>query len=168
MAETIEVTLYTRHPCALCDNAKASVRAAAALHRLPVRVREVDIDADPALRERFTNDVPVIYVNGVEAFRHRVSPEQFASYMKTRADLEDLRDWRLVDGHHLEKEVAFPDFAQALAFTNEVGAIAEELGHHPDIHLGWGRVKIVTWSHDVGGLTARDVQLAHRIDRLRA
>ena len=78
----IEVTLYTRHPCFLCDKAKASIRAATSLHRLPIELREVDIDADPALRERFTNDVPVIFVNGVEAFRHRVSPQEFADYVK--------------------------------------------------------------------------------------
>ena len=78
----VEVTLYTRHPCFLCDKAKASIRAAASLHRFAVELREVNIDADPALRERFTNDVPVIYVNGVEAFRHRVSPQEFADYLK--------------------------------------------------------------------------------------
>lgn len=177
MAETIEVTLYTRHPCFLCDKAKASIRAAASLHRLPLRVTEVDIDKDEALRVRFTDDVPVIYVNGVEAFRHRVSPEQFAAYVKSGGRLrgEELAaavrelgpDWRVVDEHQLEREFRFPDFAQALAFTNEVGAIAEELGHHPDIHLGWGRVRIVTWSHDVDGLTPRDVVLAAKIGRLR-
>ena len=79
---TIEVTLYTRHPCFLCDKAKASIRAAASLHRLPIELREVNIDADAELRARFTNDVPVIYVNGVEAFRHRVSPQEFADYVK--------------------------------------------------------------------------------------
>ncbi|HKS22740.1 MAG TPA: glutaredoxin family protein [Thermoanaerobaculia bacterium] len=80
----VEVTLYTRHPCFLCDKAKASIRAAASLHRLPVELHEVDIDADPVLQERFTNDVPVIYVNGVEAFRHRVSPQEFADYVMRR------------------------------------------------------------------------------------
>ncbi len=84
MAESIEVTLYTRHPCFLCDKAKASIRAAVALHRLPIVIHEVDVDGDAALRERFTNDVPVIYVAGVEAFRHRVSPQEFADYVIAR------------------------------------------------------------------------------------
>jgi glutaredoxin len=84
MAESIEVTLYTRHPCFLCDKAKASIRAATSLHRLPIVIREVDIDADAALRERFTDDVPVIYVGGIEAFRHRVSPKEFADYVLAR------------------------------------------------------------------------------------
>ena len=81
----VEVTLYTRRPCFLCDKAKASIRAATSLHRLPIELREVDIDGDAALRERFTNDVPVIYVNGVEAFRHRVSPQEFADYVIARS-----------------------------------------------------------------------------------
>ena len=42
--------------------------------------------------------------------------------------------WKVVDGHHLEREYTFPDFASALAFTNRVGALAESEGHHPDIH----------------------------------
>jgi glutaredoxin len=78
----VEVTLYTRRPCFLCDKAKASIRAAASLHRLPIELLEVDVDRDASLRERFTNDVPVIYVNGVEAFRHRVSPQEFADYVQ--------------------------------------------------------------------------------------
>lgn len=74
--------------------------------------------------------------------------------------------WRVVDGHHIEKEFRFDDFAQALAFTNKVGAIAEELNHHPDILLGWGKVRVTTWSHDVNAITNRDYALAARIDKL--
>ena len=51
--------------------------------------------------------------------------------------------WKIVDEHHLEKEYLFKDFRQALDFTNEIGLIAEEEGHHPDIHLSWGKVKVV-------------------------
>lgn len=72
--------------------------------------------------------------------------------------------WRVVDGHHLEKEFTFPDFAQALAFTNRVGAIAEEEGHHPDIHLAWGKVRITIWTHKIDGLTRSDFVLAAKID----
>jgi len=79
MADRIEVTLYTRADCPLCDKAKAAMREGASQHHLPVVIREVDIDRDPALRERFTNDVPVIYVGAQEAFRHRVTAEQFAA-----------------------------------------------------------------------------------------
>jgi len=75
-------------------------------------------------------------------------------------------DWRVVDEHHLEREFRFPDFAQALAFTNKVGAIAEEEGHHPDIYLAWGKVRVTIWTHKVDGLTRSDFVLAAKIERL--
>jgi 4a-hydroxytetrahydrobiopterin dehydratase len=73
--------------------------------------------------------------------------------------------WRVVDEHHLEKEYRFPDFAAALAFTNRVGAIAEEEGHHPDICLGWGKAVITIWTHKIDGLTRSDFVLAAKIDQ---
>jgi 4a-hydroxytetrahydrobiopterin dehydratase len=69
-----------------------------------------------------------------------------------RRRAEALPDWRLHDDR-LSKDFRFPDFQQALDFVNRVGAVAEEMGHHPDIHLGWGRAGIETWTHDAGGLT---------------
>jgi 4a-hydroxytetrahydrobiopterin dehydratase len=82
---------------------------------------------------------------------------------RRRAEL--LPDWRLADDR-LSRKFRFPDFQQALDFVNRVGAIAEEMGHHPDIHLGWGRADIETWTHDAGGITALDFQLAAKIDAL--
>jgi len=72
--------------------------------------------------------------------------------------------WRSVESHHLEKGYAFPDFAQALAFVNRVGEIAEREGHHPDLELGWGRVRITTWTHKIDGLTESDFVLAAKCD----
>nr|AIF06123.1 transcriptional coactivator/pterin dehydratase (PCBD, phhB) [uncultured marine group II/III euryarchaeote KM3_18_H05]AIF06395.1 transcriptional coactivator/pterin dehydratase (PCBD, phhB) [uncultured marine group II/III euryarchaeote KM3_191_F05] len=61
----------------------------------------------------------------------------------------------------------FRDFAAALEFVNRVAEIAEELNHHPDILLhGWNRVRITSWSHDVGDITDRDHALAGRINTL--
>jgi len=60
------------------------------------------------------------------------------------------------------------DFASAVAVLDEVAAIADELNHHPDVHLGWGRIAFELSSHDVGGVTSRDVELARRIDALAA
>ncbi|HEX2612932.1 MAG TPA: 4a-hydroxytetrahydrobiopterin dehydratase [Fibrobacteria bacterium] len=77
-------------------------------------------------------------------------------------------DWELVKGHHLEKRFAFPDFAEALAFTNKVGAIAEAEGHHPDIHLSWGRVRVVIWTHKIDGLTESDFVLAAKVEKASA
>jgi 4a-hydroxytetrahydrobiopterin dehydratase len=58
-----------------------------------------------------------------------------------------LPDWR-VRNDRLSKTFLFPDFKSALDFVNRVGAVAEEQGHHPDIHLTWGRADIETWTHD--------------------
>ena len=73
-------------------------------------------------------------------------------------------DWNVVDEHHLEKTYGFPDFAQALEFTNRVGAIAEREGHHPDIYLSWGKVGITIWTHKIDGLTESDFVLASKAD----
>jgi 4a-hydroxytetrahydrobiopterin dehydratase len=72
-------------------------------------------------------------------------------------------DWRVRDDR-LSKTFLFPDFKTALAFVNRVGAVAEEQGHHPDIHLTWGRADVETWTHDAGGLTDSDFTLAAKID----
>jgi len=191
----INVTLYTRRNCELCDKAKSSIRAAASLHRLPIRLEEVDIDGDADLRARYTDDVPVIHVDGVEAFRHRVTPEEFTAYVRggvrapsslagekcipcrggvpalKGAELAALarelgNGWNVVDEHHLEKEHRFADFAEALAFTNKVGALAEKEGHHPDIHLAWGKATVTIWTHKIDGLTRSDFVLAAKIDQL--
>jgi 4a-hydroxytetrahydrobiopterin dehydratase len=74
--------------------------------------------------------------------------------------------WRVVDGHHLEKEFRFKDFREALAFVNRVGEVAEQEGHHPDLHLTWGKVTMTTWTHKIDGLTESDFVLAAKADRL--
>jgi 4a-hydroxytetrahydrobiopterin dehydratase len=74
--------------------------------------------------------------------------------------------WSVVNEHHIEKSFAFPDFRKALEFTNRVGEVAEEQGHHPDIFLTWGKVGIKTWTHKIDGLTESDFILAAKIDQL--
>ncbi len=76
--------------------------------------------------------------------------------------------WRVVAGHHLEKEYSFPDFVSALAFVNRVGKVAEEEGHHPDLYLTWGKVRITIWTHKIDGLTESDFVLAAKADRALA
>ena len=76
------------------------------------------------------------------------------------------KKWQVINGHHLEKEFKFKDFRQALAFTNQVGDLAEKAGHHPDIYLAWGKVKITIWTHQIDGLTESDFVLAAKIDAL--
>ena len=74
--------------------------------------------------------------------------------------------WQVAAEHHLEREFRFENFREALDFTNRVGAMAEEQGHHPDIHLAWGRVKITVWTHKIDGLTESDFVFAAKTDRL--
>ena len=74
-------------------------------------------------------------------------------------------EWEVVDEHHLSARYAFPDFAQALAFVNTLGAIAEEQGHHPDLALAWGKVGVEIWTHKVDGLTESDFVLAAKAER---
>jgi 4a-hydroxytetrahydrobiopterin dehydratase len=74
--------------------------------------------------------------------------------------------WQVVDGHHLAKAYAFDDFAGALAFVNCVGQLAEEQGHHPDVHLRWGEVRLEIWTHKINGLTESDFVLAAKADEL--
>jgi len=78
------------------------------------------------------------------------------------------RDWKVVDGHHLERQFDFPDFASALSLTNQIGAIAEEQGHHPDLYLAWGKLRVSTWTHAIDGLTRSDFVLAAKIDEAAA
>jgi len=74
--------------------------------------------------------------------------------------------WRVVEEHHLSREFKFRNFAEALAFVDRVGALAEREGHHPDIYLSWGKVRIELWTHKIGGLSQSDLILAAKIDKL--
>jgi 4a-hydroxytetrahydrobiopterin dehydratase len=73
--------------------------------------------------------------------------------------------WALNGAGHLERRYEFKDFAAAMAFANRVGDIAEEQGHHPDLHVSWGRVGVEIWTHKIDGLTESDFFLAAKADR---
>jgi 4a-hydroxytetrahydrobiopterin dehydratase len=79
------------------------------------------------------------------------------------AALTRLPGWRRA-GHAIEKTYAFVDFRAALAFVNRVGELAERRQHHPDIAVHYAEVTLTLWSHDAGGVTPRDLQLAEAID----
>ena len=78
--------------------------------------------------------------------------------------LAQLEGWEVVEGHHLSKEYEFKNFADALAFVNRVGAVAESEGHHPDIEFGWGYARLKIYTHAIDGLSESDFILAARID----
>lgn len=87
---------------------------------------------------------------------------------KALADFSRLlgNDWKVVDEDHLEKEFHFKNFRQALDFTNRIGELAESVNHHPDLELGWGRVKIALQTHKIGGLCETDFIFAAKVDQL--
>jgi 4a-hydroxytetrahydrobiopterin dehydratase len=75
---------------------------------------------------------------------------------------EQLPGWA-AEGRELVRGFRFGSFAEALAFVNRVGAVAEELDHHPEIQLSYNKVKLRLTTHDSGGLTKADLRLAQRI-----
>jgi 4a-hydroxytetrahydrobiopterin dehydratase len=77
-------------------------------------------------------------------------------------------EWKAVNEHHIVRTLKFPDFKEALEFVNQVGELAEQQGHHPDILLAWGKVEITMWTHKIDGLTESDLIMAAKIDMLHA
>ncbi|NGX44948.1 MAG: putative pterin-4-alpha-carbinolamine dehydratase [Chlamydiae bacterium] len=74
--------------------------------------------------------------------------------------------WNVVEEHHLERDYKFKDFKEALAFVNDLAALAEDEGHHPDIHLTWGKVQVTFWTHKIKGLSESDFVMAAKCDAL--
>ena len=74
-------------------------------------------------------------------------------------------NWAEVDGA-LQREFRFADFAEALAFVNRVGELAEAENHHPDVEIRWNRVTLRWWTHVANAITARDHELAAKTDAL--
>ncbi len=85
--------------------------------------------------------------------------------------LERLEGWSLISVagvHRAEKAYKFKDFQQALTFTNQVGALAEDAGHHPALLTEWGKVTVTWWSHNLGGVHRNDLIMAARTERLKS
>ena len=81
---------------------------------------------------------------------------------KLKQLLESEREWKLVEGA-LVRDWTFPDFVTAMQFVNRVAAMAEAAGHHPDIDIRYNRVRLALISHDAGGITERDADMAKRM-----
>jgi 4a-hydroxytetrahydrobiopterin dehydratase len=79
---------------------------------------------------------------------------------------EQVDGWDVVEEHHITKTYKFSNFVKALAYVNKVGGVAEEQGHHPDIFLTWGKVRITMCTHKIDGLTESDFILAAKIDEI--
>jgi len=81
--------------------------------------------------------------------------------------LAQVPGWRLLDeGRKLARSWEFKNFANALAFVDKVGELAEREGHHPEITFGWGHATVEIWTHKIGGLHENDFILAAKIDTL--
>lgn len=79
---------------------------------------------------------------------------------------QQVPQWDLIDGGKIRRTFRFKNFAEALAFVNRVGEIAEAEQHHPDISFGWGRATIELTTHKINGLSPNDFIVAAKIDRL--
>ncbi|MDR2876742.1 MAG: 4a-hydroxytetrahydrobiopterin dehydratase [Chromatiales bacterium] len=93
----------------------------------------------------------------------RATPEEERNYAR------EIPEWRIVkhdDIRQLERSYHFRDFVSALDFTNRVGAIAEQEGHHPDLLTRWGEVTVTWWSHKIKGLHRNDFVMAAKTDAL--
>jgi len=74
--------------------------------------------------------------------------------------------WKVTEQRYLEKDYKFKNFRLALDFVNKIGELAESEGHHPDIYLSWGKVRVALRTHKINGLHNNDFILAAKIDKL--
>ena len=90
---------------------------------------------------------------------HPLSPEE------AQSRLASLAGWQIVAGE-LAKTFQFKDFAASLRFVNQVGELAEQAGHHPDIDIRYNRVRLALTTHDAGGLTQKDFDMAAHVQNI--
>jgi 4a-hydroxytetrahydrobiopterin dehydratase len=91
------------------------------------------------------------------------TPEQIEQF------LEDCPDWEMItvdEVPQIRRVYGFDDFATALEFTNKVGALAEQEGHHPALLTEWGRVTVRWWTHKIRGLHLNDLVMGAKTDRI--
>ena len=98
-----------------------------------------------------------------DACRNAVRPLTASEYQPL---LDQLQGWRVDLGAKLKKSYKFPDFSSTLHCANQIGELAEQEGHHPDLLIRWGELVIELWTHKVNGLTESDFVLAAKIDSL--
>lgn len=94
-----------------------------------------------------------------------MSARRTLSAQEIEAALASLPGWSLVDGK-LHREFRFPDFVQAFGFMTRSALVAEAMNHHPEWLNVYGRVRVDLTTHDAGGITALDLELAERMNQL--
>lgn len=91
-----------------------------------------------------------------------LTPEQVKKF------ISELDAWKVdAEFKKISKKWKFSDFQTAMIFANKVAALAEMEGHHPELCVAWGEVKVSLWTHAVGGLSENDFILAAKIDTLQ-
>jgi len=80
--------------------------------------------------------------------------------------LSVIKNWHVINNHHIEKTFEFPDFKSALSYVNKIGELAEQENHHPNICFTWGKADVSIWTHKINGLHENDFILAAKIDEL--
>ena len=89
------------------------------------------------------------------------------SAAEAKTYLAAVPEWRVsADGKQITRTFTYKDFIQAMKFVNKVAEVAEEQGHHPDIHIHWNKVELVLWTHSIGGLHENDFVMAAKLERL--
>ena len=79
--------------------------------------------------------------------------------------MQALSQWKLED-KAIARHYTFPDFAAAMVFVNAVAREAERIGHHPDIDIRYNKVTLALTTHDQGGVTEKDLEMAHKLDSI--
>ncbi|MDY6771421.1 MAG: 4a-hydroxytetrahydrobiopterin dehydratase [Candidatus Nanohaloarchaea archaeon] len=81
--------------------------------------------------------------------------------------LDEVDDgWEVKRDHHITRHFEFDDFEEALEFVNEVGEVAEEEGHHPNIEFTWGEADVTFYTHKIDGLHKNDFRMAAKVDEV--
>ena len=80
--------------------------------------------------------------------------------------LAELDNWQVEDGRKLVKSFRFDNFTGAIELANRIAAVAEEQGHHPDLLVRWGELRVDLWTHKIDGLSESDFILAAKIDQV--
>jgi len=84
----------------------------------------------------------------------------------TKKNLEQIPNWKFT-GKKIEREFVFKDFKEAMKFVNNIADLAEDEGHHPDIHIHWNKVMLELWTHSMNGLSENDFIVASKINNLK-
>ena len=82
-----------------------------------------------------------------------------------QSQAQRLEDWK-VEGKKLQRTFKFKDFVEAIAFINKIVEPAETAGHHPDLEISYNKVNVTLTTHDAGGLTSKDFELAQVISKI--